>query len=541
MSFIEALFQNLENNPAKPFVTEVQGKNLVSATGKALLDRIANARGLIRAREVKPGDHVVLLGPNRIDWVAADLALLAEGAVVVPMYDRQDPRELVAMMGDCKPVMVLVADDELAASIREHWAEAPIATWKQAFQHTPFEGARTPRKTDDPVTIIYTSGTSGEPKGVVNTRGNVDYMLPITGSSLSKMMSSTTGDDRVFHYLPLCFSGSRIVLWTCLFRSNGIMLSTDIDNLVEEMGTAAPNYFLNVPMLLERIKNGVETKLRERGATISFLYDRAREASERQVIGEAGTRDRMWLALATKVLFGPVRLKIGKNLSCLICGSAPLGEDTQRWFEMLGIPVYQVYGLTETTAIVTMDQPPAVKPGRVGPAIDGVEMKLSDDNEILVKSPGIFSQYLNKPEQTKAAFDDGWFRTGDIAEVDDDGYWRIVGRSKNLLVPSSGHNIAPEPLEQKVIETIEGVEQAVVVGHAKPYLGAIISGDVPQNQIDEGLRRINADLPHYRRIRKFIVAEQPFTIENGLLTANRKLRRQAIEQAFALQVEEMYR
>jgi long-chain acyl-CoA synthetase len=187
-----------------------------------------------------------------------------------------------------------------------------------------------------------------------------------------------------------------------------------------------------------------------------------------------------------------------------------------------------------------MDQPPEVIPGRVGPAINGCSMRIGEHNELLVKSDGVFQKYWNKPEVTETAFIDGWFRTGDQAEVDASGNWKIIGRVKNLIVPSSGHNVAPEPLEQRIIETIAGVEQAVLVGHGRPHLGAIITGEVDPILLKSGIDEINSDLPHYKRIRNYIIADEPFSIENGLLTANQKLRRQVIENHFATVVDQMY-
>jgi len=444
------------------------------------------------------------------------------------------------MMHDCTPSVVLTATDDLAAAIGEQWPEAPLLTFDEAFAGQPVDEPPVARKPEDPVTIVYTSGSSGEPKGVVNTMANIDFMLPVTASALASMMGARDGDDRVFHCLPFCFSGSRVVLWTCLWRGNGLMASTDLENLAEELRAARPNYFLNVPMLLERIKNGVEAKIRERHKAIGWLWDAGRAAWARSEDGTAGRRDLLVLAAARRVLFSRIKDQIGPELACLICGSAPLGEDTQRWFMMLGIPVYQVYGLTETTAIVSMDQPPAVKPGWVGTPLNGVQTRIGEHDELLVRGANVFCGYWNKPEVTETAFVDGWSRTGDRCEVDAAGTVRIVGRAKNLLVPTSGHNVAPEPLEQRIIERIEGVEQAVVVGHGKPFLAALVTGVLDEDRLSASLDEINTDLPHYRRIRKFHLCDEPFTVENGLLTANRKLRRATIEQHFADRIEALY-
>jgi long-chain acyl-CoA synthetase len=223
-----------------------------------------------------------------------------------------------------------------------------------------------------------------------------------------------------------------------------------------------------------------------------------------------------------------------------VCGSAPLSEETQRWFEMLGIPVYQVYGLTETTAIVTVDDTSHVTPGRVGRAIDGCEIATSEHGELLCRGPNVFRGYWNKPEATAAVLRDGWFHTGDQVDLDARGNVKIIGRVKEVLVPESGHNVAPAPLEQRVLEASTGIEHALVVGHGRPYLTAIVSGKVTPPELERVLDTVNASLPHYMRLRRMVCAPEPFSIENGLLTANQKLKRKAIEERYRDAIEQMY-
>jgi long-chain acyl-CoA synthetase len=265
------------------------------------------------------------------------------------------------------------------------------------------------------------------------------------------------------------------------------------------------------------------------------------DADGRERAGTAGMRDRATLALASRVLFPKIREQIGPALKGLICGSAPLSFETQAWFERIGLPIFQVYGLTETTAIVTIDRKDAVHVGRVGHAIPGCEMRLGDGGELQIRGPNVFPGYFRRESATRAAFtSDGWFRTGDQCEIDARGSLRIIGRTKNVLVPSSGHNVAPEPLEQMVREAVVGAEHVLVVGHGRPFLSAVISGAVQPSAIGAQIDDVNERLPHYRRIRRFVVAEDAFTPENGMLTANQKLRRAEIERRYAKEIAALY-
>jgi long-chain acyl-CoA synthetase len=546
--FVQSFLDGLVRLGDRVAICEMHGERERPTTGAELAELVAAVRAGLRARGLRPGDRAALLAPNSVRWVAVDVAMLAEGLVVVPLYARQQAAELVAMARDAEVSVIVCGDDALASGIRAHWPDAPIASIEELLSTTrpPVREPAVARAPHDCVTIVYTSGTSGEPKGAMITRAGVDFMLPTTSRALRELMGPCAGDDRVFHYLPFCFMGSRIVLWTVLYRygageRGGLWISTRLEDLAVELRGARPHYFLNVPALLERIKKGVEAKLAERPFLVRTLYAAGLRASAAVREGRAGLRDRVTLVLASRFVFAKIRAQIGPDLVCLICGSAPLHPETQAWFETLGLPVYQVYGLTETTAIVTMDQPGRVEAGKVGRAIAGVELRLGEGDELLVRGPNVFAGYWRKPEATARAIVEGWLHTGDQCALDPSGNLSVIGRVGNLLVTESGHNVPPEPIEEQILAALPAAQQCVVVGHARPYLVAIVTGDVDDADVKAAMDRVNAALPHYKRVRKFHVSRAPFTVESGLLTANQKLRRRAIAEHYRDAIEAMYR
>jgi len=547
MSFLDDIFARLEAASDTVILQELHDGGTVAVSGREFLDLVGKARTFLASRELKKGDRVALLANNGINWVALDLAMMAEGLIVVPLYARQAPAELVAMMKDCSPELICCRDATLRDGILRDWPEAPpCCLFEDIFAKTDAvtrAGAPAPQQLadSDPVTIIYTSGTSGEAKGVVLTAGNLGHMLGCTSGRLDLLMAGKAGQDRVFHYLPFCFAGSLIMLLSCLRRGSLLTLNTDLSKLANEMRAAEPDYFLNVPALLERMRKAVDEQIWKTGGIVLSLYSKAKAAWMRRQEGHASFADSMWLSWANTIVFPTIRKKmIGPNLKALICGSAPLNVETQLYFMMLGIPVLQVYGLTETTAICTMDDPRQVKAGRVGPAISGIEMKLGESEEIIVRGPNVFPGYWNRPQETAKALRDGWFLTGDQGEVDAGGNWRINGRIKNLIILGSGHNIAPEPIEEKILDNLPGAQHVVLMGNGRGYLSAIVTGSVTREQTQTALDDVNPGLPHYKQVRTFFVSAEPFSIENGLLTANGKLKRDLIAARFKSEIEEMY-
>ena len=547
MNFLFTIMKRLNEMPDATVLQEIRGAEKVKASGNDLSMLMTKAAVFMRACGLKKGDRCALLGSNSIRWIAADLALMANGVIVVPLYVRQAPAELAMMVRDSGASRILCENQELCDALRNADRDMPpISLFDEVFARGGSIGYISSEfSPTDPLTIIYTSGTSGEPKGVVLNIGNVDYMLSCTTASLDKLMGAQTAPDQVFHWTPLTFAASWISLLTYLSRNSVISLSTDLSKLPDEMRIASPNYFLNVPTLLERVRTKIEGQIRERGGWVAATFSKAKRAYLMRGTGDASFSDRICLAIANALIFPTIRKGIGPRLKALICGSAPLSVETQKFFIMLGIPVLQAYGLTETTAICTLDDPGSIEPGYVGRAIPGIEMKIGDNQEILVRGPNIFSGYWNRPQETATALRDGWFHTGDQGEVNSRGNWKITGRIKNLIILNSGHNIAPEPLEEELSALLPQAAQVVLVGNGRSFLAAIITTEtnpaLTENEISAAVDRVNSRLPHYKQIRAFHLERQPFTIESGLLTAMGKLKRDAIAARMKTQIEELYR
>ena len=542
--FLEHVFEQLQKASSRVVLREVRGEEFFSVTGGQLLEQIGRARASLHDLGLRPGDRCALLGPNSIPWAATDLALMAEGVIVVPLYSRQSIAELVTMMKDCGPRFLFVSDPALGESIAKAWPGAPPRILLADVVETisagkSIAGAPNALKNDDLVTIIYTSGTSGEPKGVCLNTGNLNHMLSCTTAWMDLLGWESREPMQVFQYLPFNFAASWIVMLSCLSKETVLTLSTDLNKVADEIRLSAPHYFFNVPTLLERVRRGVEEALAKRDPAIRAIYRKACEAWKSKQEGQPGGG--LWLALGRVLIFNKIRARFGGKLRGLVCGSAPLAPETQEFFAMLGIPIWQVYGLTETCGICTMDDPriPS-EPGRVGQAIPGIELMIGEHGEIVVRGPNVFPGYWNRPEESARALKGGVFHSGDQGEVNSKGNWRISGRIKNLIILNSGHNIAPEPIEEKIAQRVLGAQHVIVVGNGRGYLCALVTGAVEANAVQAAIDEVNSELPHYRQVRNFVVLREMLTPEGGLLTANGKLRREAINTRFRGEIGQMY-
>src|SRR6202047_237900 len=315
-NFLESIFAQLQRADERVVLREIHGETFITITGRELLAQVQRGRSYVRKFGLVPGDRSALLGANSIQWVAVNLALMAERIIVVPLYSRQAAGELAGMMKDCSPSLLIVGDAELGVAIEREWPERPPRVLMEevlraAPAREPVTEAPNARTDGDLVTIIYTSGTSGEPKGVCLNVGNVTHMLRCTGERLDQLMGATNGrsdrgdPDKVFHYLPFNFAGSWILLLSCLSRESVLTLSTDLNHLTDEIRLSAPNYFLNVPTLLERVRRGVLNSISKRASPIRMLFRKAQASWERQREGggtRLGSLDAMWLALGRRLI-----------------------------------------------------------------------------------------------------------------------------------------------------------------------------------------------------------------------------------------------
>lgn len=551
MSFIAAILERLEEAPERTAIAcgALGSEERRLVTARALRLQVERARRVLRQIGLRIGDRVALMAPNGPEWVACDLAVLAEGGVLVPF----DPRQAQADVAD------LVRDAGARVFVSPSGAEelpgASLELVRVSYADL-FEGPAPARHisravpSDALATLIYTSGSSGRPKGAMLTRQNLAFMLAQTEHRLAELTSLPFGAERALHYLPLCYAGSRVLLLSCLLRGARVELLADPRQLGDHLPASSPDYFLNVPLVLDRFRRAAEEAVAKKGAPLARLLREAVAASARLEAGGERLRDRLLLAAARRTVLKPIRARFGPRLRGLICGSAPLSPETQAFFHALGVPVYQGYGLTETSALCTLDRPGQIRPGAVGPALPGVEMRRSEAGEIETRGPHVFTGYWGRPEATQAAFTaDGWFKTGDAGEQDARGRWEIGGRLSALLVLSTGHNLPPEPLEAELAERLSaalgpGYDELLVcvVGHGRPHAAALVAypGDLPSQVLERVLSELNAGLPPKARLHAHLHLRETWSPDGGQLTTNLKLRRREISARYAEVIAGLY-
>ncbi len=537
----------------------------------------------LRHLGVVPGDRVLLSMETCFEWLQCDLAVMSCGAWTVPVYPNLPGAQLNYGIEDARPRFAIVGRRELAIRLLEapslrkeistillldgdppaetgirwekvrDWSERAVPT---ADELRALRDVREGIRSDDPATIIYTSGTSTVPKGVVLTHGN------IIGNARSLLEAFTLSpSDRYLAFLPLAHIFERTVEYCISAAGVPIAYAHGVDTVAKDASMIRPTFLLGVPRFFERVLFTVRRNAEARGPIARNLYRIAeRGAIRRGRKGPAAARRRLWGvdALLQELFFEPLREKLGGKIRFVVSGSAPLGAAESFFFTGARIPLLEGYGLTEAGPVVSVNTFEAWKAYSVGRPIPGVEARLGEDSEILVRSAGVMSGYWNLEGETQAALQGGWLHTGDLGEIDPRGFITLTGRKKDLIVTSGGKNISPRGIEDR-LRSSPLIREAVLFGDRRPYLvalilpdpagleealGAIGVGSLQQGQVRNLLRReiqrLTADLAPHERIRGFEILDEPPSIEAGTLTPTLKIRRAALEAAYAERIAALY-
>ncbi len=525
------------------------------------------------------GDRVAILSENRPEWTVADFASLALGAIVVPVYPTLTAEQSAYLLKDSGARVAFVSStDQLRKilSIRNQTNlekvvcmdyvgnpdGIPMHRLMQAGpseRDAEFDARARSVQPEDLATLIYTSGTTGTPKGALLTHGNLASNLAcsLEGFPLGK-------DDVCVSFLPLSHITARHVDYALLLRGVTLAYCPFIENLLAALREVKPTVFLGVPRVYEKIH--AQAEVQSGGGLKRKTYDwalRTGHAHKSEVLAGRSPGSPAW-KLARALVFSKVRKGLGGRVRVFISGGAPLGHELADWFATVGIRIFEGYGLTETSPVIAVNNQRAHKLGTVGKPLPNVEVKIADDGEVLVRGPSVFQSYWNLPQETRAAFADGWFKTGDIGHLDPDGFLVITDRKKDLIKTSGGKFIAPQPIENSLKSHIM-IAEAVVVGDRHKFPAVAIVPDFPllekwarDNHVHfatreelvedsrvralyEGIvEEVNQDLAKFEKLKKFLLLPEEFSIANGMLTPTMKLKRRAVEERYRKQIQELY-
>ena len=545
------------------------------------------AWGLI-ALGVKKGDMISLIGATRIEWTVCDLAVAFAGGVSVPIYHSNTAEEILFILENSGAVLALVEDNKQLAKLQSVKArlpklgnvvlmegEAPPGGWSHSLEQLKALGrdqkAKTPGELDaraaaqareDLSTIIYTSGTTGVPKGVMITNDNMVFTAEVTvGSGLLGR------DDSHLLFLPFAHSFAQIIKTAWFCSGLTMIFAESVDKLVDNAGETGPTVLSAVPRVDEKAFNsvvangmagtGLSGALFKMAMREFDLYSKAKEK------GQAYSS--FAFSLAKRLVFPKVKDKLsrrfGGRMKQFVSGGAPLARKIAYFFDLLGFHMLEGYGLTETIACTSINLPGQTKLGSVGRAFPGIEVKIAEDGEILERGRNIMRGYLGLPDATAEVIDkDRWFHTGDIGEIDSDGYLKITDRKKDLIKTSGGKYIAPQAIEGALKTMSELISQVVVIGDKRKYVSVLmtvaedqakkVSGAASyaegsqspavRAKVQEAVDKLNATLPQYETIKRFTILDRDFSQEQGELTPTMKVKRKACTVKFAKQIDAMY-
>ena len=541
---------------------------------------VALAKGFIAAG-VQPGDKVGFIARTTYEWTLVDFALFYAGAVMVPVYETSSPAQIQWILEDSGATGLIVESldhfqrfDEVRGDlplVRDVWQLHLGAIDALTAQGASIEDAEVERRRQiavgsDIATLIYTSGSTGRPKGCVLTHSNFVELSRNSYMSLNSVLSMPGASTVLFITTAHVFA--RFISILNIHAGVRTGHQPDTKQLLQALGSFKPTFLLAVPRVFEKVYNSAEQKA-EAGGKGKIFHAAAAAAIEHSRLLEEGRKIPFGLkikfALFDKLVYSKLRAAMGGNIAYAISGSAPLGARLGHFFHSLGVVILEGYGLTETTAPATVNQGDKSKIGTVGPALPGVSVRLADDGEIEVKGINVFKEYWNNPEATAAAFDDGWFRTGDIGSFDSEGFLTITGRKKEIIVTAGGKNVAPAALEDP-IRANPVVGQVVVVGDQKPFISALITLDpemlptwLANNGLDGSMslaeasrnaavraevqRAVdvaNSNVSRAESIRKFTILESEWTEASGHLTPKMSIKRNVILTDFADEIAAIY-
>lgn len=537
----------------------------------------ALARGLVAAG-IQVGDRVGIMSRTRYEWTVADFALWTAGAVPVPIYETSSPQQATWILQDTAAVAVLVEaahHSQLIAGIRD---EVPalrdvweidaggldeLVTVGVDVTDEELDACRANLSRSSLATVIYTSGTTGRPKGAELTHGNFLDLCENAEERFDVVLHKDGASMLLF--LPLAHVFARFIEVLVLQAGMRLAHSPDVKDLMADLAAYQPTFLLAVPRVFEKVYNGAAQKAIDGGRGAIFL--RAAEVAQRwsraQDTGGASLLLKAQHALFDRLVYGKLRTAMGGRVEYAVSGGAALGERMGHFFRGIGLIVLEGYGLTETTAPITVNTPELTKIGTVGPPLPGVGIRIKN-GEVLVRGVNVFRGYHNNTGATAEAMEDGWFRTGDLGELDADGFLRITGRAKEILVTAGGKNVSPGPLEDQLRAT-PLISQALVVGEAKPFVAALITLDAEvlpgwlerhdlaglpfaelraneqvRAAVQKAIDKTNESVSKAETIRKFEILEHDFTEENGYLTPSLKLKRNLVTKDFAEDIEALY-
>ena len=562
-------------------------------------------RGLI-GLGVEAGSRIAILAPTSYEWALIDLACLSCGAITVPIYETDSAAQITHILADSDISLVFTATSQQAELVRsvadesvrimalDQGAEREIAEASLGVEQSLLEERRDGVELHDLATIIYSSGTTGMPKGIELTHGNFIESFIQAYDFLPELINSPKSRSLLF--LPVAHSLARFVMYALLAGQGRLAFAPDTRNLLSDIATFKPTMLLVVPRVLEKVYNAATAKAGQgfKGAVFSWATKQARAfsrstayapAPEIEVTPGVGvpTADTSQITdpnaagspgpsfgLSTRIKIADmlalkkVKAALGPNLHTIICGGAPLAADLAHFYRGLGLTLLQGYGLTETTGPIAVEWPSDFPPDSVGFPWPGNSIRIAEDGEILLKGVCVSKGYHNLPEETAQAFQDGWFRSGDLGAIDSTGHLRITGRKKDLIVTAGGKNVSPEILEDS-LQTHPLISSVVVVGDNRPYIGALIALDTEmlpvwlkskgldtvdpaaaaelplvRESLDRAIARANKRVSRAESIRRYRIVNAAFTVENGYLTPSLKLKRRAVLRDYASEVDALY-